>query len=503
MHLSVDSPRSSSLALGGIALGLLVVHLVTLREGVAWHGDVGQLLLHARNLAAGEPYAATGYVQNPGQYGSPVGYPPGLPLLWAPFVALFGLHPLIWTISATVFLVLAVWALALLYFRQVPILYAGGFMAAAGLQPYLWEAKDYGLSSFALLALAALALLLYERGASEEPDRAPRAGLRWGMLVLAGVLAGYAGATRSLGLVLVPAFLLADVARLRPLRRSSLVAVGAALLTLGLLAVAVDTEAGARIATAETGFAGGYDSLVIEELAEDFDELPARVVQRTLGYVQASWVLWYAPFPGGKVLEVVLALLALVPVGVGFVHRVRTGSGAPEAFVLLYALGLLPWTFSQQRYLIPLLLFYYAYLFIGLHRLGVGSVRRGRAVLATAVLALCVVYVSRFATTEWGPHLTVETGADAFGAYRFIRERTPPDAVFLVRSDPRLLPFFAQRASSIAPLDATDWQSYAERIDAEYAFLPTASERVAPQPPPDLLEPLYANGTWTVYHIVH
>src|SRR5438876_9591837 len=68
-------------------------YLATIRPGHAWGDDFAQYIHHARNLATGVPYAATGYIYNP--YNPTTGprtYPPGLPLLLAPVVKLTALE---------------------------------------------------------------------------------------------------------------------------------------------------------------------------------------------------------------------------------------------------------------------------------------------------------------------------------------------------------------------------------------------------------------------------
>jgi len=58
------------------------VHVAVLRSGHDWGDDFAMYCLHARNLAEGRAYAATGYIYNPSypQVGPPT-YPPIAPLL--------------------------------------------------------------------------------------------------------------------------------------------------------------------------------------------------------------------------------------------------------------------------------------------------------------------------------------------------------------------------------------------------------------------------------------
>src|SRR5436190_5352047 len=55
----------------------------TLRTDSPWGGDEALYVLHARNLAEGHSYTATGYIFNPRNPIHPAAAPPGLPLLLA------------------------------------------------------------------------------------------------------------------------------------------------------------------------------------------------------------------------------------------------------------------------------------------------------------------------------------------------------------------------------------------------------------------------------------
>ena len=74
---------------------LAALYLVLFRPGysVMGGGDFALYLAHAQAIATFQPYAATGFVFNPANaIMSPAAYPPGLPLLLAPLVAVFGIE---------------------------------------------------------------------------------------------------------------------------------------------------------------------------------------------------------------------------------------------------------------------------------------------------------------------------------------------------------------------------------------------------------------------------
>lgn len=85
------------ISLGRITLLLAVaayiaIGLATTTGHHPWGDDWAQYVMHAGNIASGKPYSDIGYVFNPDRPNvGPPNYPPGLPLLLSPFMALFGL----------------------------------------------------------------------------------------------------------------------------------------------------------------------------------------------------------------------------------------------------------------------------------------------------------------------------------------------------------------------------------------------------------------------------
>lgn len=63
----------------------IAANIYTLKDGHNWGDDFSQYVLNARNIAQHRPYAAGIMLENP------TVYPPGFPLLLAPFVKTFGL----------------------------------------------------------------------------------------------------------------------------------------------------------------------------------------------------------------------------------------------------------------------------------------------------------------------------------------------------------------------------------------------------------------------------
>jgi hypothetical protein len=484
----------------------MAFHLAALRAGDVWAGDVVQYLLHARNLAEGAPYAATGYVQNPENYWAPVSYPPGLPIALAALVAAFGFSSTALKVATAVFLVGAVGALARLFRRDLPGLYLWAFALAAGLHPYLWEAKDSGFPAFLFLLAAALGLLLYEEkvhgGAARGPGRRPPVGWVLG----AGAAVGYALATRALALVLLPALVAHDVLRRGRPGLRSLVTSAVAVAVYLALASAVGVGEGARVAPSPLGDRSDYAALFVHDIVDDLAEVPARVRDRAVEYGSHSYALWSTPLLDGhgwrfQVYQFAL-LLTLPLVGLGLVGRARRGGGAAEAFCVLYALGLLPWSFGWQRYLIPLVPFYFAYLFMGLRTLEARVGPRVRYATLAVSAALAVVYASAYAAAgREAPRYNADV-ADARALYAYVRTHAPPDAVVATTFDPRYVPFHTRRAASVVSGPPAEWPAYARRVGATYL---AARDRDLVRAGADLgggaFREVFSAGDFTLYRV--
>ena len=76
-----------------LLLAYALAGIATTSSLIAWGDDWAQYVMHARNLLAGVPYGNIGYLFNPDAANvGPPSYPPGLPLLLVPVMAMFGMN---------------------------------------------------------------------------------------------------------------------------------------------------------------------------------------------------------------------------------------------------------------------------------------------------------------------------------------------------------------------------------------------------------------------------
>ncbi len=212
-----------------IAVLVGLFYVATIRAGHDWGDDFALYIQHARNIAAGAPYAATGYLYNPHNPAiGPRTYPPGFPLLLAPVVMVFGLDLQPMKVVIVLCFVGTLLMLPYVFQRDLPPRFTAALVLVMGLNPYFWDFKDEVLSDIPFLFFTLLSLYAFQRAG--ETDRRT---LTYG--ALAGIATAAAIATRALGVVILPAFIASDVLRRRRVRNETALACGIAVAVVGYL----------------------------------------------------------------------------------------------------------------------------------------------------------------------------------------------------------------------------------------------------------------------------
>jgi hypothetical protein len=429
-------------------------YLATIRPGQDWGDDFAQYIHHARNIASGAPYAETGYIYNPeNPVIGPRTYPPGFPLLLAPVVKVFGLDLRPMKILIVICFVGVLLLLPQVFRRDLPAPYLAALILVMGLNPYFLDIKDAVISDIPFLLFTLLSLYAFQR--AEEPDnRRPLSAA-----VLAGVATYASVSTRVLGVVLIPCFLLHDLVRRRRITRMTAVTCGLAVALMGVQYAVGPGD-------------GSY-----------FDQLSLSVTTvggNAVAYLRALSDIWdngYTDF-GRKAVFVITVGLAVY----GYRRALRLGPTAVEIFPWLYMMPVIVWPANQgTRFLIPLIPFYLYYCMLGIRGLNVPVEARRRVIVALG-LVVALLYGGKYSTMRFGPLADGVATPESVELFEFVRQATPPEAVF-VFSRPRALALFTDRRAS-APVVAADpcrlWQYFAE-IGADYVITgpPASNEEAA------------------------
>ncbi len=481
--------RAARWAAPAAAVLVALLHAAALGDGPGpTYGDDWALyLLHARGLAEGRPYADTGFLVNPlNPWFSPQRYPPGFSLLLAPVYAAAGLD--FRALKGVVVLGLAgtLLLLARLARRDLSPAAAAGVVVLAGLHPFVWTFRDDLLPDLPFTSLCLLALALGERAAAADLRPAERAA--WCAAAVAAVAA--AVATRSIGVVLVPALAVALLLRARR-PGLALLAGGAAGATL-LAALLALTPAGSAYVSQLRGLAEVYGTSAL---------LPGPERARGAGYALAT--LWANGYWDGGAKAVALGTMLLAALGLA--PRLRRPS-AHEVFFVAYLCAVLLWPAADPRYFLPVLPLYVLYGVLGARRAWRAGARPARAAVALAALAMAATLAGRYAALAAAPPGDGRVGAEAMALYRHLRGHTPAGARFMAVR-PRALALYARRAATPPPRRETPDRvtlAFMERAGIGYVVVRAGADKLRPlvEGSPMRFRRVYANREYQLFRIL-
>ncbi|MEM1118140.1 MAG: glycosyltransferase family 39 protein [Bacteroidota bacterium] len=468
-------PRWLARTVAALLAVLFVAHVATRDDGIRWNGDAAQYLMHAENLAAGAPYARTGWLVNTERSLTPPAYPPGYPLALTPVVAATGRARAPIAALQALFLAALTGLFAALFWRRLAPASVVLLVLLVGLSPFFVGMVSRGLSDVLFGALVAATLLAFDRAQRATPRRRV-----WAWALAAGVLAGAAILTRSLGVALLPTFV---IAALLPGRRASLgPAVAAVALAVALAAgvtSGVDWRDGAQILTTEAAETG-YGEMVRQGLIGRAERIPRFVVERATQYVLSDRSHFWNSLllPGLGHVPIRAAGLLLIVAGIwASVRDVR----AVDVFAVVYVAALLPWSFGWARYLLPVLPVFYAYLLLGGETLWRRARPGGPRLGAGVAIGICALALGAYAfegvalmadRVASGPS-TPDDGSE------LVRQHVPEAALLLTESDPRRFILTTGRTAATVPYDTTAWNAYAGRLGATHMLVVDDRDAIA------------------------
>lgn len=425
--IMTDSParnvRRDWFALFALLVFILTLWITTLREGHVWGDDFAHYIMQAENLARLESYVPKNYIVNPAtSYLGPQIYPPGVSVVLAPVIKVFGrdframkIWLAIWFVAGLVFL----------YLLSLEFLLPGWSLLVVvffGLNPVLFESRDsvtpekpYYLLSFALL-------WLLMRAYRQTPKRIPDVRIA----PLIGLLLYFCYATRNLGVALFPVVGLFDLMKARRITR------------FGVISLAIGSGL-AVLHTLLLGTASGY--------SEYFDWSPGRVTVGMTEAVMAARVFF--TYPHSKPLTVVACLLVASAAIVGVL---QTRLLEPvKLYLLIYGVIISAhYAHKNPYYLYPLVPFVGLYVICGIRRaLEWGPASR----ILIAVFGIVIVgaYGCGYAATTRTPIREAIGDPDFNRMAASIRTLVGPNDVVMFMK-PRLLAMVTERKSTAPSL---------------------------------------------------
>jgi len=465
--------RAAALSVA-LVVAAMVFQLATLRPGQSWGDDFALYLLHARNIAEGRPYAETSYLHLAGSPLGPSAYPPGLPLLLAPFYHQFGLDFTAFQRVVVVCLALGLSAACLLFRRDLTPGYLLMFAGFTAFSPILWDFKENVLSEFPYM------LFLYGSAlALARPPGSPGISERLHGL-LAGLLVGAAAGTRTIGLLLLPALALSGLLAGRRLGRRTLWALAAA----SSVILVLSWFGGATTYADQFGGIGfmGFRRNLRSYLAEIAGLLPggnAGVIDEFFRWLLIHLGVAHGPNPRlalgvGDVFALTMGALAMF----GWAGRIARGCTLLDAYAPMHLLATAAFpSYQGGRYVLPLLPLLLFYVLIGLRLPGLHHGRFGRFVLLAGALTGASFYMARFAAFDYGPLREGVGRPEAQAFFVSLRQNTTAKDLVLF-GKPRALALMTKRRSAEPCRKLTDadcWR-YIDRVGATH---------IGTAPPPD------------------
>lgn len=481
----VNASRSEVVIVALILLAVGVFYVVTLRRGQNWGDDFAMYVMHARNIATGHSYAQTGYIYNPAVPGfGPRAYPPVFPLMLAPAIAIWGVHFLPMKIEIVLSFLAALWCSFALFRREIGRTAAISLVLLMGFNEFFWAFKDEVLSDIPFLFFLLLALYAMYR---HEQDHPGSEGWRSGAWI--GVTSWVAFGTRSVGIVLIPAFFAAELFAHRRVTRTAVVTLGT---FLGFVVVQ------------RFLFGGGAASYL-----DQFKPTLASVRVNLRAIPRETAAFWGDSRLHGMVA--IASILLLGTAALGFLMRALRRITVLEIFPVFYLVAVLVWPSGHQgtRLLIPLIPLVLFFALSGVQWLARRIGRASRIVLVGSLtLVVLVTYASSFAVADFGPIPAGVTSPAAVRFFRFVDAQTPAHAVFVFYR-PRALALFTGRSASVfepAGTPAQNWR-YFESIQAGYLALApqdrgrAVMQRVVSAYRKNLIE-VYRADSFRIYRIV-
>jgi hypothetical protein len=418
----------------GVLAVIAFAYLADLSPGhVFVADDFAAYVMHAANLAEGRPYLAINYVPNPGALwlAPSNGYPPIYPLILAPAYKIFGMNLRAFKAVTVICFVIFLAIFESLVRPMLSPAMSACALLILGFNSVFWDQRDYILSEFPYLMFSFGALLAIQNTYQKlTPEK-----LDIGAAMLLSVLLYCSYGTRTIGIALLAALVLADLAKFRrPSRFMVVVAAGTAILIL----------AQTLFITSPKGYVSAFHFSLRTTLVN------AVYYAKTLSYV------WQNGF--SKKLQIIFALLFTALAGFSFARHFWKERATREIYLLGYVGILFVWNAEiGLRGLLPILPLYIAY---GVEEFGriiePLSIPTRRTATMVLLLFCGLTYIGQIRKESSQQAEPNVHDASAQELFSFLRASTQPSEV-LIFPKPRCLALFTNRAvASFAPDEAPE-----------------------------------------------
>ena len=431
---AIQNLARNKLARWAVVAVIAVAYLADLSPGHPLvNDDFAAYIMHAANLAEGRPYGATNYIANPeALWLAPSnGYPPVYPLILAPVYKVFGLNlRALKVVTVLCFLIFLAIFESLIRSRLSPTLSACALLIL-GFNPIFWNQRDYILSEFPYLMFSFSALVVIQQTYKAlTPEK-----LKIGAALLLSVLLYCSYGTRTIGIALLVALVLADLAKFKRPSRFMMTAVAATVVFILVQAAFLTSPKG---------------------YIEAFHFSPRTMVDNAFYYAKTLSYVWQNGL--SKQLQIVFALFFTGLAGFSFARSLWMERSAQEFYLLCYVAILIAWNAEiGLRGLLPILPLYFVYGLEGFKRIIKPFGTLSRPAIIIVLLLFCgVTYAGEFRKEARQPAEANVYDPAAQELFSFLRAQTQPSEI-LIFPKPRSLALFTNRpVASFGPGEAPE-----------------------------------------------
>jgi hypothetical protein len=410
-----------------LILAITAIYGATVTPGHAvTMDDFAAYVMHAVNLVEGRPYTDIHYVFNPDAISvlAPVhGYPPIYPMLLAPVYKINGINLRAMKIITVLCFGVFMAAFSLLFENSLPQWVIFALILLLGLNVAFWEQRDYLMSEFPYLMFSFCALLTAQQIYETLDSRS----WRFGPALLLSLLIYATYGTRTIGVVLLPALVIADVWKFRRPSRFLIVVVALAL-----------------------GFILLQNMLIVSprEYINAVNLSTGSIWQHIIFYGKTLSYAWRNGT--SKAFQIGFALLFTMLAGIGFSIRFWTRRSIVEFYLLGYLAVMIAWVSEiGMRGLLPILPLYFAFGLQAFISLTAPFTRSRRIVLAASLFAFIgVTYLGAFRWTARQEHLIDVWDPETQELFAYLKQNTKPSDL-LVFQKPRTVALFTGRYTTM------------------------------------------------------
>ncbi len=431
-----------------VAIGIF--WFASMRIGTSWGDDWAMYVHHAKNITEGKAYGDTGLIYNP-DYPTyaPKTYPPGFPLILAPFYAAFGIDYNVLKVPVILSFIAALFIFIITYRKEFSPLSLLLLVIFLGLNPYCWEFKDSILSDFPFLLSVMLCAWVINKYSGSI-------GLRQAVLI--GILVYISYSIRPLGALFLPAIFLADLISKRTITKSFLIAT-ACFTGLALMQYLLLPKDNSYALMMESAYKGKSVTEIWDTVHNGFKFYRwASADFWLVGEDRSAWM------KQARLFTNIFLLLMFV----GLIVRMVRKISAVEVFVILYILVVLFFPgFQGARYFIPLLPLFFVYAFGLFEKIRLVFIRY--IPFAVLLIPMLLFYSMSYKKAEWK---NIDYGIHKKPAqelFTYVKENTPEDAVFVI-GKPRAFSLFTDRKAAVyhTPENKNDLLTYMKSISTDY-----------------------------------